>query len=59
MYFITTKTATVSVTGKMRFTAANVLAFISNKHREPMEIEVHDEDGKLVTVEQLRKEAGR
>lgn len=59
MYFVTTKTGEKTVTGKMPFTAANVLAFIKTIDGSGVTIEVHDKNGNLVSIEQLRKEAGR
>ena len=57
-YFVTTKHANASITGRMPYTAAEVLAFIERTKSDVAKVVVLDKNGKRFTIEQLKKEAG-
>lgn len=59
MYFVTTKSPSLTVDGKLPLTAEEALMFLGSARSSGVVVEMRDENGAVVSVERLEKEAGR
>jgi hypothetical protein len=59
MYFVTTKTADMTVAGNLPLTADEALAFIEKAKGSGLTVEVRNELGNPVSEDELRREVGR
>lgn len=58
MYFVVSKTGSLSVEGRLPLTAHEAIA-VAERANGDSQIEFRDRDGKPVSLDQLREEAGR
>jgi hypothetical protein len=59
MYYVSTGIAPASVKGRLPLTADEALRFVKAAEADGLKVRIRDEKGRPVSIERLKKEAGR